>query len=467
MSSYRHLLSGRVLLNQVKFNKMKIKNIRIENFRNIIRANVDFGPVNIFTGNNSSGKSNLLLALSNILNTSRDFSNIFSGNIVTHSQGKNRTILETTIDDLKSITVYFEHKDGRQVYFNPKSFKFENVVSKRTLASISHKLFYTGEFSEITLPKDNSYYKPDINKFRESTSFHLIELPELVYGSAFSEEVETTDNKELVVLKEEGGKYRDKYLTIFSNYKDLLVSWISSPSISEYVIKRHKNEVYEQVLNSLLEKDKTKAFRITPFSKSEFIFLLADIQKDSIQRDQFKKDLELYTKGILNDVKINIDGSLGNKGEIIIDSPNAPKDIIHISDGTAIILFFILLKNWLDLKEGLLSYRKPQVMFFDEVVSLIHPSLMPELAELIKAVSKKVQLFISTHSPHFIDCFSRDQVFWLKDYSSNENKPNNSSSIYSYQAIIDKLPKNKDYFSKQKNSELFIEGLLDSVFPNE
>jgi predicted ATP-dependent endonuclease of OLD family len=134
-----------------------------------------------------------------------------------------------------------------------------------------------------------------------------------------------------------------------------------------------------------------------------------------------------------------------------------------LSAGTAVLIYFILLKNWVELNNK--SFLAPEIMLFDEVDSIIHPSLMQNLNEVLKGISKKIQIFITTHSPHFIDCFEKDQVYWLRDTTA-DTESKTTSNVYSYEEILSKLKKNTEFFKKQTNSKLFIEGLLDSVFPN-
>jgi hypothetical protein len=62
---------------------------------------------------------------------------------------------------------------------------------------------------------------------------------------------------------------------------------------------------YQLVTNSNLRRK--EGFK--PFQESDFIFLIADIQKNTKIYEQFKSDLELYTDGILKDVHIITEAS--------------------------------------------------------------------------------------------------------------------------------------------------------------
>lgn len=452
---------------------MNIQNIHIENFRNIVRADVEFGDINIFTGKNSSGKSNLLLALSQCLKTGTDFSDIFYDNVVTFSQGKSKAILKTTIGHINSHIVFTENE--RSTYIKPEKFVFENTFGKRTFSPIHQSLFFTGNYiKDATIPENTTGLTSKLNHFIKSPQKKHLES-KLIFDKTIEipEATETDDSKEKYIEKSVSKNPEDseKFFNIFLGYENAIFSWVrpevfSSTSIYQYVTERiNNNEIYEQVLERLKNNESSKYSSI-PFDKAKFIHLLADVQRNPKQNDLFQDDLKLYTKGLISGVNINVEGKIGNKGEIHVESSNSPKDIFFISAGTAVLLYFILLKNWTELPYRERSYTKPEVMIFDEIDSIIHPSLMNEFTEVLKAVSKNTQLFISTHSPHFIDRFNKSELFWLKDTLSvtEKAKPNKISSVYSYKDIIAKLP-NNEYFSDRANSELFIDGLIDSVFP--
>lgn len=456
---------------------MKLSNIQIENFRNIVKANVNFSSINIFTGKNASGKSNFLLAISSSIKTGTDFSDIFYENIVTFGRGKSKTIIKATIEDLNTKYIY-GGKNSSLITIDPKSFIFENTFNKRSFSPSHHSLFFTGSYS--SLDKNTANISNDIGKKLELIEREGIKKDinnELVYGRSFvNEKVENSGDKQIIEKVEiTDFQDSDKFISIFEGYENELSSWVkpmvfSSSSISNYVLERiENNEIYEQVVNFLkTEKNKKDgSFSRTPFSKAKFIQLLADVQKNEKQMELFQKDLKFFTDGILTNLSIKIEGDFGNKGEIAVESPNAPKDIFCVSAGTAVMVYFILLKNWSELNYSDKSFIQPKIMIFDEIDSIIHPSLMLKFTEILRSISKNIQLFLSTHSASFIDCFDKNQVFWLKDTVSisEATKTKAVSSVYSYQEIIDRISVDKDYFLKRNNSELFIDGLIDTLFP--
>ena len=54
--------------------------------------------------------------------------------------------------------------------------------------------------------------------------------------------------------------------------------------------------------------------------------------------------------------------------------------------------------------------RLPDVLFFDEPELGLHPHAITLVAEMIKRLSKKRQIFIATQSPYLVDCFELENI---------------------------------------------------------
>ena len=129
-------------------------------------------------------------------------------------------------------------------------------------------------------------------------------------------------------------------------------------------------------------------------------------------------------------------------------------------------MYFITLKNWIELNRIEKPYDEPDIMLFDEIDSSIHPSLIWRFCDLLKIVSKRIQLFITTHSLCFIDNFEKKEIFLLKDHWSFAMNTKVLSNIYSYEDIITKLDKKeKKVFDNMLPSELYINSYVDTLFP--
>ncbi len=441
---------------------MRILNIKIKDFRNIVRADINFEKINILTGKNSSGKSNFLLALSQSLSKERDYSEIFSSNVVTFRPGKDYATIGTRIGGVNTEACYLQ--DKKFFCISPQEFYFEKEINKKAFSKV-HKVYFTGRYFDSE--KSNGITWSEFRKKRDE--FYLKSEHHLVYEEKFFKEIQE-DITKVVQLSKKQLPHQEEYLISLNDLNRSLVSWVEkTDEIHRFVTEKGDREIFDQVVERLKKRSikQGSSLRRTLFSKAKFIFLLADLQSSEKQYINFKNDLKIYTKGIVTNIFINKRGN--NKGEINIDSPNGPKDIWTISHGTSILLFFILLLNWVRIPEHQKSYISPKVMIFDEIDSLVHPGLMSEFKEVLRSLSEEVQLFMSSHSPYFIDGFEKKEIFLLKDTSSIPDAKRifaNRCNIYDYEKIISLLPaKDRKVFSEMKNSELFVNGFIDQIFP--
>lgn len=464
---------------------MMIRNIKISDFRNIIRADVNFNRLNLITGKNSSGKSNFLISLAYALSLKRDYGEIFDQNIVTCRQGKSRTIFKTTVEDIAR-NYFFSFKKGF-LFLRPETFVYEKKIEKRNYSCSLQSLYFLGEENEkIVEVSEPLSIQKKIGLFIElkRTAIKTLKLKE-VYSYKVLKSINNKNNQELIQKVDDNtegvfdeynnDEKREKYKDIFGNYQKFVINCLgpredgSSVSyIYNYVTDAKReltNDAYERAVKRLkMKRDKRDVRPDNNFYSSKFIFLLADIQADKRRFEELKNDLKIYTQGIITSLHINTIGSYGPKGSIVVDTPHGPKDLSTISSGTAVLLYFIVLKNWVKLPLFEQSYTTPGIMIFDEIDSALHPSLIKEFAEVLEAISVDVQLFIATHSPVFIDNFSKEQIYLVKDNVDINGQSGNNSNIYSYQDIFDHLTKDKDTFLSKTNSELFIDGLIDKLF---
>ncbi len=439
---------------------MRITHLRIKDFRNIVFADIDLHALNILTGKNSSGKTNFLLALSQALSQEKDYSEKFANNTVTLHQGKDSATISATIGNIQREVCYIYNNEDRFLCLNPEGFRFEKVIGKNSLSKV-HRLYYSGKFYSNDSSKG---IKWELFKGKKDHYYQRIE-DELVYQESFFKETEKGPTK-IVTLEKSTSPHQEDYLRYLSSLNSVL-SWVGkNDAFYSFVTERGTRETYDQVTNRLKVRPGEFLNRQS-FDKAKFIFLLADLQRHKEQYGNFQMDLRIYTNGIVSDMYITEKGA--TSGEMRIDSPNGPSDIWTISSGTSILVFFVLLSNWLRLPESYKSYQTPNIMIFDEVDSLVHPSLMEHFKELLEITSKSIQIFLSTHSPYFLDGFHREQIFLLKDTPSlagSKRITANRCNIYSYEQIIRNAPKHADAFADKKNSELFVEGMIDMLFPN-
>lgn len=434
---------------------MKIKKLKVSNFRNLKNINIEFRGINILTWKNSTWKTNLTQLLTNCLNINPNIESYFWKNIVTYWPWINQTSIETTMID------NFVYSNGTKDFLTINNFKitFKHIIKK--------DISYSKEHSLINYSWKEATYK-DVNEF--------------IHG----QEKKIWDNKwKLKVyeksfdfvkwfnqwpIAEQSINFRDwRYFDIFEfntvnaiiNYDDLMSFSSCWFNIFNKVIEKNKEKWLEAI--DYLNSSKFKSW-FSNFKIAKFISLLADIQKNKKQFKKFKDDLTFYTEWILKNVYINTDWKIWSKWDIFVDTPHWPKDIEFISAWTALVLYFVMLKNWLDLE--IKSYEKPDIMIFDELDAAIHPILIWKFSDLLKKISRSVQLFITTHSTNFIDNFNRKEVYLLKDIWSFNKKIKVESNVMSYEKIMNSLsPNAQDKLIKISNSDLYINWDIDTFFP--
>jgi predicted ATPase len=85
-------------------------------------------------------------------------------------------------------------------------------------------------------------------------------------------------------------------------------------------------------------------------------------------------------------------------------------DVNQMSDGTLRVLGLLV---------ALYQDPGPSIMALEEPELTVHPGLMQLLAEAIKEVGQTRQIFVTTHSPEFLDHFEPDQVIAV-NYRDNQ-----------------------------------------------
>lgn len=450
---------------------MKIKNVEIKNFRNITKADISFGNINVFTGRNSSGKSNFLLALSNILKTKNDYTPEFGGNNVTIGQGRKNTTFRVSVSDIASRTCFIDGTSQNETKFfciEPELITFENILDKNSFSQ-SHKLFFSGKRYNNT---DTSVTWEQFSKTKKFEEKAEVIKEDLVYEKKFTKQ-EFIDGMNIVQTNPTKRENEENYIHTFEELQKGVVSQIkpkihtidfgqitTALSIHKYITDKGNEQIYQEAIKR--KSGASSSVKIS-IEKSEFIFLVSDIERVKEVKEKYYKDLNTYTKGIVKEISIN------SKGALSVVSPNGPDGIWTISNGTSVLVFFITLINWINLPHNKRSYLSPHTILLDETDSIVHPTILFEFIELLKALSRKVQVFITTHSPYFLDGFSTEEIYYIKDASSiaeNTTDGMNRCNIYNYKSIIEKLSESEqETFLGKKNSELFCEGVIDSLFP--
>lgn len=457
---------------------MKIQSIQIHNFRNLQNVVIKPTWINILTWRNWGGKTNLLRAIAHSLETDLYLWQYFEDNVVTYWPWKKTTKIYT---EVSNIPIRYKKDGDIEILEKYDKILFQNIISAWSNKSKKHLLsayYKRKDFLDWNLDKafqelfrDNKNIKP-VELYWSADKFAQIWNEDINQQDIRNER----DSKSTITDKNEGQVLRSlKWEIVTSFIERRSEDWIYEPEISskviyDFVTKIPKTQLaFEQIIKRLKRK-KWEHVWYENFNNATFPLILADIQR-SKKVSEFRKDLALYTDWLVQDIYINTHWNTDEKQiwtiwTPFIVTPNAPKELSSISMGTAIMVFFITIKNWLNLEYEERSYTRPGVILLDEVDSLIHPMLLAKLSEVLTNISKTTQLFITTHSPIFIDQFKKENIYYIKPVEKIGKISINRSDVYSYKEILDQCsPEDRKNYEEKKNSSLFIDGLIDDMYP--
>lgn len=130
-------------------------------------------------------------------------------------------------------------------------------------------------------------------------------------------------------------------------------------------------------------------------------------------RDVFDAILEKFRKRVPG--VENVIAEETQDGRIVLkfkdDSFKDPFVARFVSDGTIKMFAYLVLLND-PIKHPLLCVEEPE--------NYLHPELLPELAEEFREYADKGgQVFISTHSPDFVNALQPEELFWLQKRSGS------------------------------------------------
>jgi predicted ATPase len=119
-----------------------------------------------------------------------------------------------------------------------------------------------------------------------------------------------------------------------------------------------------------------------------------------------------------------VDANLMPDGRLLLQIKDAPFDTPvlakYASDGTLKLLAYLLV---------LYDPNPPQLIGIEEPENYLHPRLLPELAEECGQAAARTQLFVTTHSPFFINRLSPDEVRVLYRDESGHTRAQRASDM--------------------------------------
>ncbi|MHA1284928.1 MAG: AAA family ATPase [Promethearchaeota archaeon] len=418
---------------------MKICHISLRNFRNFKEFQTDLGKYNVFVGQNNTGKSNLLWAIFCFYHpnelTKDDITKDDYGNLIS-----NELEIILTFDDLTEK----EQKNNNKYYFDDKiKISLKSFIDENGKFQKEHHGIIRKEVPEF--PED---FDEDLKKVLESEKVpNISEIKKFDDLFNIKNEIQPTGR----INKDNWLEIKKKFL---KRHKDIKMNQIEvlSPEKYQGFIKTYRPEIIGSCIlipalnNPSITFDTSK--QKTPINEL-ISFFLQDIESEDIvekfnslqenifdDREQKIKELEERFQEELKEWKTTINIKLKEleiteSFPIIFDiffNDGFLTDFERKGTGLQRYIFFKFLKISYEIRS---NNQTSLILLFEEPEAHLHPQFQREIALILEKLSREKQLnyqiFITTHSPQFIDIENLDDIFiFSKENSgySNFNKCN-------------------------------------------
>ena len=158
--------------------------------------------------------------------------------------------------------------------------------------------------------------------------------------------------------------------------------------------------------NTLREPSRPDTDRALKESGQNWASVLKSLKKTSAGRQSFEriKETMQVVMPTLWDVAVKSVGGYLVPQFRVQDNEDANAhdfDPVQLSDGT-LRIFGILL--------ALYQTPPPPFLALEEPEQTVHPAILATLAEAFREVSEQTQIFVTSHSPHFVDFFQPEEI---------------------------------------------------------
>ncbi len=365
---------------------MKLKSLYIQNYKNLAPITIDFASGNGLTmlvGNNGSGKSNVLEAISGI------FHDLFK-----EKDGRKLTCDYKLEYNLNDVNCVIEQKNNTLRCYANKFKSRESFVSENAPNNIIG--LYSGEEDRLWIQFYESYYKAYIKRiksFRHQERMRLMLINRFYWNIALltlllsnNESIKSFIKKELGILNV--SKIEISYnLRYYDSANDLLKTFIDSinpdhkNSVKYTVESLHKDIFY----SALLDEDGN----VITDENDEIVLAETGVTDIEVFRNLTQAYMPKQQK-IITDIKILFNDNI---------------TVQQLSEGEKKL---ILVKTVLEI----LADEKTLILM-DEPDAHLHETRKKNLYSIMSEYNNR-QIVIASHSPTFIDIAEQEQVKMLK-----------------------------------------------------
>lgn len=372
------------------------KRLEIQHFKSIERAEINLGMVNIFVGNNGSGKSNIIDAVRFL----KDAANNGLDRAVSdrHGIGSVRQWSPTRPYRVHiGIEYYVDQENGRY------SLSIDSAKGQFCVASeeIFHEQWncYTGQPDEEDEPETITVHeRTNISRTKDGEvsidRYHNAVSGDVSHEKLIEElaeiEIDHTERKTLrIEQSDELFFHTQRFFPSVHGVRRILTN------VQAYVIYPNTLRVPQEPSNETF---------LSPEGRN-FGSVFKRMRKTKAGADSINQITEAMKSILPNLEKIsvlNVGGYLVPQFHMM--EPDQKRHIFNVSqmsDGTLRIL---------GLLTALYQQPRPSVIALEEPEQTVNPGILMVLADAIKEVSKKTQILVTTHSPNLLDHFDASQV---------------------------------------------------------
>ncbi len=380
---------------------MKLESIKLKNFKAFKEAEIrDIPRMCVFVGANGTGKSTIFsvfeflkIALTDDIHSAL----VFLGGSKGFDEARSRNT-----DGPIEIELKFREADNKPLV------TYYLAINQRDGSPFVEK--------EVLRYRRGSKGKPwHFLDFANGQGFAVTNEPDQVAREEdLTREEQTLKSAETLAVK---GLAQFKKFPAAMSLGELISNW----HISDFHIQKARPEQEAGVAEHLSKQGENLAL------VTEYIF-----KRHRATFDKIMHKLSERVPGVSN-----VEAKTTEEGRVLLRFRDGaftdPFLAKHVSDGTIKMLAYLILLN--DPKPySLLCVEEPE--------NQLYPTLLEELAEEFRIyASHGGQVFVSTHSPDFLNACNVDEVFWLEKFNgyTRVHRASDDLNIVAYMEDGDKM----------------------------
>ena len=350
-----------------------IKTLAIGNYRSLLNLVIPFGNLNVITGDNASGKSNLYKAL-------RLLSETAQGGVINslaNEGGLNSTfwagpekLSKRMRDGEVEVQGGPKQKTARlRLGFSGEDFGYSISLGLPTPGSLGPSAFALDPEIKQEVIWAGHAYRPAsslvdrsgaVIKVRSGRSWDVISQHTSSFESMFTQAVDPAKAPEIVAMKEEIKSWR-----FYDHFRSDSEAPARLPQLgSRTTVLHHDGRDLAAALQTIIEIGDAPALEAAITGAFPCATLSIAVQQDG------RFNVNLNQEGLLR-----------------------PLSGSELSDGTLRYLLWVA---------ALLTPRPPPLMVLNEPETSLHPDLLPALARLIIRAASKTQVWVISHASRLI-----------------------------------------------------------------